>query len=101
MDFIEIITDSANRIAKAEDLKNLQCINLRPDGAKRYTLRFYLKNMPSDEELEAMSLMHTEIVADVWGRVEELEYEWQLGQPQSNKIGQAPETLLFSQNAVY
>ena len=75
-DFWKKMLSATQRAIRLELVDNISFVYLRQNGEKDYLLPYGFKNEPSEDDLEALSLIETEIVSDVWSWVGEVRYEW-------------------------
>ena len=72
------IVESAKRAIELEGVPNISYAMLEEIELKSFNIKYIFFNKPSDDDLEALSLIHTEIVSDVWSWVVDILYEWRV-----------------------
>lgn len=78
---IKRFSAAASRAVAIEGANNLRSILLSQAEDGHYSLSFILRAAPTEADLEAISILHTEVAADVWQIAETLHYDWTVTKP--------------------
>lgn len=79
----DLAAASATRAVQLEAVPNIKSAQLKQSGPRDFIMRYVFFEQPSEDDLEALSLIETEMVSDIWGWVAEFGYEWHVvnGEP--------------------
>lgn len=74
--FLDMALQSATRAVNLEVVSNIAFACLKQVGTKDFEIEYGFHNNPTDEDLESISLIETEIVSDIWNWVGSIRYTW-------------------------
>ena len=77
----DLAVASAKRAIELEAVSNISYARLKQIGPKDFLIQYGFFLEPSDDDLEALSLIETEMVSDIWNWVGEFRYEWKIASP--------------------
>lgn len=76
--FWELAVNATRRAIQLEVVENIQYAILIKTGERNLLLSFGFNDTPNEDDLEALSLMETEIVSDIWSLLGVFEYDWSI-----------------------
>lgn len=76
--FRHLAIASAKRAVELEGVTNLCFAVLRQTGPKDFQMQYGFFEAPNDTDLEALSLIETEMVSDIWSWVGDFDYNWSI-----------------------
>jgi hypothetical protein len=96
--FWDMALQSAKRAVNLEGVDNISFARLKQMGAKNFEIEYGFYADPTDEDLEALSLIETEIISDIWGWVGNFHYTWSVCSHPSADI-ESSGTMVFYQSS--
>ncbi|GEM_PF-6269256 len=76
--FWDIALRSAKRSVELEGVENISFACLKRTGSKDFEIEYGFHNAPTEGDLEALSLIETEIISDIWNWVSNFHYTWSI-----------------------
>lgn len=93
--FWEMALQSATRALKIEGVDNISFARLKQIGAKDFEIEYGFFSYPTDEDLEALSLIETEIVSDIWRWVGDFHYTWCISSQPPGHMGDKSSMVFY------
>ncbi|WP_147417617.1 hypothetical protein [Sphingomonas cavernae] len=78
LNFWDMALRSAKRAVNLEGVDNISFACLKHIGTKNFEIEYGFHDEPTDEDLESLSLIETEMVSDIWNWVGNFRYTWSI-----------------------
>lgn len=91
---------AAKRAVEQEAVENLKFALVKQTGQKDFAVQYGFFCEPSEEDLEVLSLMETEMYAASWQWVGEITYEWSVSEKDPSLAGDVNSAVIYTSTDV-